>query len=434
MNQSQALEILERVLKLASAETVLASLSGSTSSTTRLADNAITQNIRCARTGLHVECAYGQSHGGASTDDLSQEALAAAVQRAQAIAKVSPPDPEYMPPVEAAEARKYAPVRAYCESTARLSPMAKAEQLAAAARNVQAKDLRLSGAYSNEASFQALANSAGLRAYHSQTDAGLHATVLGASGSGWAEKLANDTAAIQVADVAGKALAIAQQAENPQPLEAGKYDVVMSPAAAAEMLIFAFWLGFEAKAADEERSYLRGKLGQKVFGDNITIRSEPANARCPGSPFREDGLASPTLPWVERGVVRNLCYSRFWAKKQGKQPTGWPANLLMDGGSTTAEQMVTSIERGLLITRFWYIRHVDPMVPTLTGMTRDGLFLIEKGKVVRPVQHMRFNENMVDMLNRVELLGPAERTGEYAPMLVPTLKVKNFNFTSTTKF
>ena len=450
MNQTEAIEILELVLKLSEAEGIVARVWGSTSSTTRLADNLITQNIRCARATLNVECAYGQSHGSASTDNLNLEAMRNAVQRAQSIAKVSPPDPEHMPPVEAAETRKYSQPKAYFETTAGFSPPAKAQQLAAAAKMVgefrgqtanfqtagnwcQSPKFRLSGAYSNWASFHAVANSAGLRAYHSYTDADLHTTVLGPNGSGWAELFSNNTADIQVETVAAKALGVAQQAQNPQPLEAGKYDVVLSPAAAGELLLFTFWCGFDAKATDEERTFLRGRLGKKVFGDAITIRSDPADSRCPGEPFQNDGMASATLPWVERGVVKNLCYSRFWAKKQGKEPTGWPVNILMDGGNATTEQMVASIERGLLITRFWYIRHVDPMVPLLTGMTRDGLFLIEKGKVTRPVQHMRFNENMVDVLNRVEMLGPVARTGEY-PMLIPSLKVKNFNFTSTTKF
>lgn len=433
MNQAEALATLDQVLKLAQADAVVAGLWGGASASTRVADNVITQNVHCAQATLYVECAYGQSHGGASTNDLSAEALRAAVQRAQEIAKVSPPDPEYMPPVEAAEARKYAQVRGHYEATAKLDPLEKARQLAAAAQSVQAKNLRLSGGYPNNVWFQAVANSAGLRAYHAWTEADFHATVLGPTGSGWAETISNNTADINVAKTAAAALSVAEAAQSPQPLEAGKYDVIMRPAAAGELLLFLFWGGFDAKATDEERTFLRGKLGKKICGERVTLRSNPAEPRCPGVPFQGDGLASPALPWIENGVVTNLCYSRFWAKRQGKEATGFPANILMDGGDATVEQMVASTERGLLITRFWYIRFVDPMVPSVTGMTRDGLFLIENGKVTRPVQHMRFNENMVDVLNRVELLGQAARTGEY-PTLAPALKVRAFNFTSTTKF
>lgn len=433
MSPSAALETLEKVLGCADAEAAVAVLHGGASSSTRIADNVITQNVQCRRVTLQVECAYGQSHGGASTDDLSAGALRDAVARAQTIARASPPDPEYMPPVEAAETAKYPRVQGFFEATERIGPEEKARQLAAAARKVQAAGMRLSGGYPSGAYFTAVANSAGLRAYHASTETDFHATVLGPSGSGWAEQVASNIADLDVPATAEKALAVAQAAQDPQPLEPGKYDAILSPAAVGELLLYMLWCGLDAKATDEGRTFLRGKLGTKVFGDRITIRSDPAAPRCPGSPFQGDGLVSPSLAWVENGVVRNLSYSRYWAKKQGRLATGWPSNFVMDGGDATVEQMIASTERGLLITRFWYIREVDPMIPLHTGMTRDGLFLIERGKVARPVQHMRFNENAVDMLNRVEMFGPAARTGEM-PMLVPALKVRAFNFTSTTKF
>ena len=179
---------------------------------------------------------------------------------------------------------------------------------------------------------------------------------------------------------------------------------------------------------------LRGKLGTKVCGENISLRSDPSDKRCPGTPFQGGGLVSPTLDWIKDGVVETLSYSRFWAKKQGKEPTGMPSNIIMDGGDAKVEDMIASTEKGILVTRFWYIRFVDPMVPLVTGMTRDGLFLIENGKVTRPIKHMRFNERLLDLFNRVEEMGQPERTGEYIGMLVPTIKVKDFNCTSTTKF
>jgi predicted Zn-dependent protease len=208
----------------------------------------------------------------------------------------------------------------------------------------------------------------------------------------------------------------------------------MRPPAVAELLMFMFWGGFDAKATDEGRTFLRDKLGTKVCGENINMRSDPSDARCPGRPFQGDGLVSPKLNWVKDGVVENLVYSRFWAKKQGKKPTGMPSNIIMDGGDTSVDEMIASTKKGALITRFWYIRFVDPMVPLVTGMTRDGLFLIEDGKVTRPIKHLRFNVKLLDVLGNVEAMSEPERTGEYIGMLVPTLKVNNFNFTSTTKF
>jgi predicted Zn-dependent protease len=433
VTEEEALAILGKALKLASADGVTATLTCGDSAATRVADNAITQNVRCSRAGLRVECAYGQSHGAAATEEFSSEALKAVVERAQAIAKVSPPDPEYMPPVEAGETAKYPYVSGYSSATAAFSAQDKAAQLATAAREVAAAGLRLSGGYPTSAGFTAVANSAGLLAHHASTDAELHLTVLGPSGSGWAEAVSHNCADIAPEMVADRALDIAVRAQNPAPLEPGKYTVIMSAPALAELLINTVWGGFDAKATDEERTFLRGKLGARLCDERITIRSDPADARCPGAPFQNDGLASPTLPWIEKGVVKNLFHSRYWAKKQGKAATGWPSNVIMDGGDASVEQMIESTERGLLITRFWYIRYVDPMIPLFTGMTRDGLFLIENGKVARPVQNMRFNENMVDVLNRVEMLGPATRTSDM-PLLVPAVKVREFNFTSGTKF
>lgn len=431
MNQTTAQGILEKVLKHAKADATLASLHGEDFASTRMSDNAITQNVQRRRTALHVECAYGQQHGSASTDDLHDEALCNAVERAQAIAQASPPDEEYMPSIEAAETTKYARVDAYCEQTERSTPEEKARALAAAAQKVQAAKLRLSGGFSSGAYFVALANSAGLRAYHAQTDAGFHATVLGSAGSGWAEQTANRIAEVDVAATAQKALETCRAAQNPKPFEPGRYDVILSPAAIGEMMQFAFWWTLDAKSADEGHTYLRGKLGTKVFGENINISSDPAEKTCPGSPFFGDGMAVPRLSWVEDGVLKNLAYSRFWAKKQGKTPTGHPTNLLLKGGDKTVEQMIASTQRGLLVNRFWYIRYVDPMRPTLTGMTRDGLFLIEDGKITGPVQQMRFNEDTTEMLKRVEMLGSVERI---EGMLMPTIKVKDFNFDSATKF
>jgi len=434
MNESRALAILDKVLKLTQSDAAVATIEGGTEASTRLADNLITQNVEKSDVQLTISCAYGQSHGSVSTSDLSDDALKAAVNTAQTIARSMPPDPEYMPPLDASEADKYSKVDAYREETSRLEPLEKAERLAAAAKAAAKDGLRLSGAYANGERFGAVANSAGLRATHRETTAEIHLTALGDTGSGWAEKISNSVADVDVGDVAARALRIAVTAQNPVDLEPGRYTVILTPAALGELLAFTFWGGFDAKATDEGRTFLKGKLGTKICGENVTVRSDPADPRLPGAPFQDEGLACPVLSWVEGGLLKNLSYSRFWAKKQGAAPTGHPSNIIMDGADTTTEEMIASIERGLLITRFWYIRSVDPMVPLLTGMTRDGLLLIEDGRVRGAVKHMRFNENPVGILNRIEAMGPPTRTGEYMSMLVPTLKVRDFNFTSGTKF
>ncbi len=434
MKRDRALAIISKALKAVKADSAETVLNASAFGSTRLADNVITQNVIRDNASLWIAAAYGKKHGAASTNDLSDASIRAAAQRACEIARISPPDPEFMPPVAKAETRKYKETGGYFPATVGHSPAVKARELAKAARMVRARRLRLSGAFSTRAGFIALGNSAGLRAYHRNTNAEAHMTVLADSGSGWAQRISDDVLGVDVSAAAREALEIASSSRNPRDMLPGRYDVIMRPAAAAELLEFLFYAGFDAKEADEGRNFLRGKLGKRAFGPNINLRSDPGDAECPGRPFLYDGLAARPLHWIRDGRVENLDYSRYWAKKKGKRPTRWGGNILLDGGASTVEDMIAQTGRGLLITRFWYIRFVDHMIPSITGMTRDGLFLIEDGKVVGPVRHMRFNENLLRLFNRVEMLGRPIRSGEFSSLMAPPLKVRGFNFTSATKF
>ncbi len=434
MSESRAFDILSRVLRLSDADGVLARFGAGSQAATRMADNVITQNTEKQGLSLWVSCAYGASHGEASTTDVSEGSLRTVVRTAQAIARVSPPDPEHMPPVNAAERKKYLRIGAFAGRTIECEPRERAAQLAAAAARTRSRKLRLSGAFISGGGWHALANSAGLKAFHRSTSAEVHLTVLSPTGSGWAQAISNDVSEIDVARVAEEAAEIALRSQRPGKLPARKYTVILRPAATAELLEFLFYGGFDAKATDEGHTFLRGKLGRTVCGANVTLRTDPADKRCPGWPFLDDGLAARPLDWIRNGTVTDLIYSRFWAKKRHRQPTGWPSNLIMEGGTASVDDMIRSTGRGLLVTRFWYIRYVDHMVPSVTGMTRDGLFLIEDGRVTRPVRQMRFNENVLGVLNRVEMLGTPRRAGEGNTTLVPALKVRDFNFTSTTGF
>jgi len=429
MNESATMEILEKVLRPADAEAVTATLEGDTSDYVRFANNVITQNARRTDLSLSLSCAYGQRHASASTNDLSEGSLKDLVQRTQAAARISPPDPEYMPPVEAGESGKYLPVDAYFEKTIAFDPETRAKAISKTIDLVESKGFRLSGALNSTGGYFALANSAGLRAYHRSTGAELHTTVLANDGSGWAQSNSNDVDDIDPEETVAEALSIAMDSQGPTDMKPGKYTVILRPAAVEEMIPHSMIC--DAKATDEGRTFLRGKLGKKICGKEITIRSDPSEARCPGSPFHWDGFALPKISWVEKGVLTNLMTSRYWAKKTGRTPTGYPSNVIMEGGSATLNEMIASTERGILVTRFWYLGLVDPMKCLLTGMTRDGLFLIENGNIVRPIKHLRFNESVPEVLNRIEAMGPPERVGR---SLVPTLKIRDFNFTSTTKF
>jgi len=433
MNEARAYETISRVLRLSRAPSTYVGMGADQGSATRLADNVITQNVRSEGAWLSVECAWGRKHGSASTNDLSDGSLKDVVRRAEEIAKASPPDPEFMPLIGRDEAKKYLETRRWFPRTLELTPLDKARHLVAAVRKVKSRGLRVSGAYSTSGWIYAIGNSAGLRGFTRSTSAEIHLTALGKAGSGWAQELAEDAGEMDPVRVAAEAADIGARAQKPSDLPAGKYTVIMRPAATAELLSFLIY-GLDAKATDEGHTFMRGKLGKKVFGGNFTLRSDPADPRCPGGPFHGDGMATRAIDWIRNGTVENLAYSRYWAKKKNKKPTWGPENVIVDGEGKAVDEMIASTERGLLITRFWYIRTVDPMVPSVTGMTRDGLFLIENGRIKRPVKNMRFNENLVDMLNRVEATGEPQKAGEWSGFLVPALQVRDFNFTSTTKF
>lgn len=439
MNREQAFDRLEQALGMTSADTAEAVLQRHRVNSMRFADNAITQNEDRDDTTLALSVAFGRCHGGASTNDLSPESVRGLVQRAEAIARVTPPDPEYMPPLGAAESRKHLETDTYCADTAAVDPMTKARRFREASDRVRDAGLRLSGACRHTTEELACANSAGLRARRRSTLAQLRASVLADDGgSGWAEAVSNRDADIDFGATTGKALDIARSSRNPAPIEPGRYTAIISPAALAELLMFLYWGAFDAKATDEGRTCLRGKRGMRVCGENITIRSDPADPRCPAAAFHADGLAAPAVAWIRDGVLETLCTSRYWGEKQGTAPTGRPTNLIVDGGDSSVEEMIASTQKGLLITRFWYIRFVDRMGPLVTGMTRDGLFLVEDGEVKHAVRQMRFNENLLGLLSRVAALGAAERTegflGHYPNVLAPPVKIADFHFTDVTSF
>ncbi|HKQ61008.1 MAG TPA: metallopeptidase TldD-related protein, partial [Candidatus Polarisedimenticolaceae bacterium] len=286
--------------------------------------------------------------------------------------------------------------------------------------------------------FSAIANKHGNFAFHRNTSVGYSTTMRTAdgTGSGWAEDASFRLADVDAAALAARALGKAAASANPQRLEPGDYTVILEPAAVAQLLGN---LGFalSARAAEEGRSYFSKKgggtlVGEKLFHDAVTLRSDPTDARRPGSPWGGgfgggDALAARPLAWIERGVVRNLWYDRYWAQKSGREPTTAPANLVLEGGGETLDSLIASTERGVLVTNFWYIRSVNPQTLQLTGLTRDGVWLIEGGKIVRPVMNFRFNESPAVVLQNVQGLTAAARAGV---AVVPAIKAANFTFSS----
>ena len=310
-----------------------------------------------------------------------------------------------------------------------------------------------SGFFENGAAVQCIANKAGNFGYFRRTTASFSATARTAdgTGSGWAEDTSYRVADIDAARLAATALRKARESAGPQRLDPGDYTVLLEPAAVAELLGFNFGMALSARAAEEGRSYFSKRgggtmVGEKVFHESVTMKSDPLDPRRPGSPWGgggggggggfggggfggggEGGLANAPITWIENGVLKNLVYDRYWAKKNNREPTPGAGNTVLEGGKDTLESLIASTERGLLITHFWYIRVVNPQTMQLTGLTRDGVWLIENGKIAHPVMNFRFNESPAVVLGNVLGMTPAVRSGN---VVVPAIKAANFTFSS----
>ncbi|MDW8105283.1 MAG: TldD/PmbA family protein [Armatimonadota bacterium] len=428
MNEKEAREICEKVLSLSTAEHVQVNLYGTREASTRYANNEITQNVVKSQVTVRVTCAFGNKVGRCSINRLDTESLHSAVKRAEEMARAAEPDTEFLPPPEPTT---YRPVQAYADSTAQATPEDRARIVRRVITEAEARGLKTAGSLSTSSSAVAVANNRGLFGFHTATQASLVCTMMVEDGSGWAEATHEDINTLSPEAVAQRAAHKAEMARHPQEVPPGDYTVVLEPAAIAELLAYMVW-SMDAKAADEGRSPFAGKEGTTIAQESVTLQSLPTHPECPAAPFFDDGMPTTDITWIERGILKTLVYSRFWAQKQGKAFTGYPPNLVLQGGNLSLDELVARVEDGLLITRFWYIRYVDPMQLLLTGMTRDGVYRIQGGKVSHAVKNLRFNESPLVMLQNVRLLGTPQRVGD--SLVVPPAIVSDFTFTSTTTF
>jgi predicted Zn-dependent protease len=386
--------------------------------------------------------------GRVTLNETSDLALERAVKRATELAALLPPDPEYvglLPP------QKYLKIPAHDPATEAFAAADRVAGVKAVIEPAAKEGMVGSGFFNNGAAVSCIANSAGNFGLHRSSNASFSATVRTAdgTGSGWAEDSSFRIAEIDAMRLAATALRKARDSAAPKKLDPGDYTVVLEPAAVADLLGFSFAGALSARTADEGRSYFSKKgggtlLGEKVFHESVTIKSDPLDPRRPGTPWGfggggggggggfgggggDGGLASAPITWVENGVLKNLAYDRWYAKKNDRQPTPGAGNMVLEGGKESLDSLIASTDRGLLITHFWYIRVVNPQTIQLTGLTRDGVWLIENGKLVHPVMNFRFNESPAVMLNNILGMTPAVRSGN---AVVPAIKASNFTFSS----
>ncbi|ESQ78401.1 TldD/PmbA family protein [Asticcacaulis sp. YBE204] len=436
LTEAEAKAILDKVIKLSKADECTATLDGSVNGNIRFALNNVSTSGIITNTQLGVQVAFGKRVGIATINEFDDAALERVVRRAEDLAKLAPENPEFMPAVAK---QTYTPTKTFSESTAAVTPEMRAKVAAASITPCKQAKLIAAGFLSDGQSFAAFANSNGNFGYQKSTGMDYTCTVRteDGRGSGWVARNLQDVSAFKPDTEIQIAMKKAAESAEAKALEPGKYTVVMEPAASAGLI--SFMMGyFDARQADEGRSFLSkkgggNKLGEQVYDPRVTLYADPSHPEASVLPWDGEGLPRKRLPIIDKGKIANLQYSRFWAQKQGKTADASPGNLIMEGGTKSTMDLVKSTQKGILVTRTWYIRMVDPQTVLLTGLTRDGTFYIENGVIKHPVKNFRFNESPVIMLNNIEELGKPVRVGDdESPfvMMIPAMKLRDFTFTS----
>ncbi len=443
LSRHQAEQIFDRVLKYSTAEETEVMITSSNFALTRFANNIIHQNVSEESTVVSIRAVTEGRMARASTNKFDEKSTRQTCEDVLALARLQPPDPQLLP---MPGPQTYRAVNRSFSETAELSPATRADTVAGVIKLAEKSKLTAAGIFSSGSSAYGLFNTRGLSAFHEETLSEFSVTMLGPDGSGWAKKTSPYWPEIEPLELAERAAQKALQSQNPQEIAPGKYTVILEPAAVLDLLGFLV-LDFSGLAVHEQRSCLTDRVGEKVFGDNISLRDDAFHPSQTGAPFDGEGIPRQRVNIVKKGVVKSLVYARQTAHKLGTQATGHgfplpneygeaPLNIVMEGARSSIDDMVKSTPKGLLVTRFWYIREVDPYQKILTGMTRDGTFWVEDGQVKHGVKNLRFNQSIVEMLRQVEMLGQPQRTAgeESFEMVVPSMKIREFNFSSLTKY
>jgi PmbA protein len=456
-------DLFSHIKKHSTADEVEAYFYGGPSALTRFANNVIHQNVADENYGVSVRTSFGGRTARASTNKLDDESLKRVVLASESLAKVQHPDPDLLPmPTlqerDAANApRGPLPSRHFAETSA-IAPEQRAAEVGRMVAIANRHKLTTAGTYANSESIEGIFNSRGLSDWHTQTSAEASVTMIAGDSSGWQKANAPNVLDVDATVLAETAARKAINSAAAREIAPGKYTVILEPAAVLDIVGFMFW-DFSGQAILDERSFLNNRIGTQLFGENLNIRDDVSHPLQSGAPFDGEGMRRQRVPLVEKGIVNRVVYARGTAAKMNKSEfatkvgriasTGhgfllpnemgeMPSNIVFAAPASpqTVDEMIASTERGVLVTRLWYIREVDPYEKILTGMTRDGTFLVEDGKVQAGVRNFRFNESLIHMLSNIEAMStPVRASGEESfDMVVPAMKVREFNFTEVTKF
>ena len=465
LTRDQAGDIFDRIKKRSSADEVEVLFSGGRFALTRFANNTIHQNVAEENHTVSVRTVFAGRTARASTNRFDDESLRRVVESSESMARLQHPDPDLLPMPDSKEAEgrssegtiSEAPSRHF-EQTAAITPQLRAEGVKKIVEVAKKHELTTAGIFSSSDAVEGIFNSRGLSAWHRQTLAEISITMLADDSSGWQKLNSPDVANLDPLALAETAATKAVESANPAEIPPGKYTVILEPAAVLDVVGFMFW-DYSGMAILDQRSFLSGRIGTQLFGENVTIWDDVAHPLQTGAPFDGEGVRRQRLPLVENGVVKRVVYARATAERmrhsEYKDNVGpvaatghgfalpnemgeMPCNIVFAAPQNpqTVAQMIASTERGVLVTRLWYIREVDPYEKILTGMTRDGTFLVENGRVRRGVRNFRFNQSLIHALSNVDAMSvPRRCCGEESfDMVAPAMKVHDFSFTEVTKF
>ena len=437
LNQDEAKRICDRVLSFSKADECSVAINGSRQGNIRFARNSVSTAGLNEDQRLTVTVAFGKRQGTASSNEFDDKSLEQLVRRAEDTARLAPENPEYMP---LPDRQAFKASGEYFAPTAAIDPDYRAEVASHAILAGRKNKLVTAGFFTDSTGIETIANSKGLFGHREFTRLGFTCTARteDGRGSGWVTRSASDAKRFDAREAVDVAMEKALRSSDARALEPGRYTVILEPAAASE-LVGRMFGGFGARQADEGRSFLAKKgggnrLGEKLFDEQVNVWSDPWDQDVPVSPWDSGSmLARQRRDLVKDGKVANLEYSRYWAQKQGQAPTARAGNMIMAGGGKSLEELIASTKKGVVVTRTWYIRMVDPQSLLLTGLTRDGTFYVENGKIKYPIKNFRFNESPVAMLNNVEELGkPVIVGGEEVSyqMVIPPMRLRDLNFSS----
>jgi predicted Zn-dependent protease len=425
-------ELAERIIKFSDADETEVDIGAVTDALTRFANNTIHQNVAEQNLTVSVRTVVDGRTARATTNKTDDESLRRVVRAAADLARFQPKNPDLLPMLKQQKTQK---VARFFTPTATATPAERARAVARVCKATASAKQTAAGIFSTAMVETAFANSRGYFAHYEQTRAEFSVTIMEKDSSGWAKANSPNIADIDSDALGASASRKAAASRGPKEIPPGRYTVILEPAAVLDLVGFLFY-DFAGTAVLDQRSMFNKRIGTKLFGENITIWDDVYHPLQLGTPFDGEGVPREKVLLVDRGVPRNLVYSRATAKKMKKKPTGHGFSLPNEYGEASVDEMVRSTDRGILVTRLWYIREVDPYEKILTGMTRDGTFLVENGKISGGIRNFRFNQSMIEMLSNVEMLGEAVRAAgeESFEMVVPAMKVREFHFSEVTKF